>query len=95
MVMVTPRFFRSGAEFRRWLAKHHATSRELLVGFHRVATGLGGLGYRDALDAALEDLIDDCEMELVFAGERWTGKDGAREFYAKFLAAFEAARYLS
>ena len=51
--MAAPRFFKSGADFRRWLAKHHATSRELIVGFYRVTTGLGGLGYRDALDAVL------------------------------------------
>jgi len=28
-----PRFFRSPAEFRSWLEKHHATVRELWVGF--------------------------------------------------------------
>lgn len=48
-----PRFFRSGAAFRAWLEKHHARTTGLLVGFHRKASGRGGLGYPEALDAAL------------------------------------------
>ena len=48
-----PRYFTSGRDFRAWLAKHHATETVLIVGFHRVASGRGGLTYRDALDAAL------------------------------------------
>ncbi|HEY6213845.1 MAG TPA: YdeI/OmpD-associated family protein [Vicinamibacterales bacterium] len=48
-----PRYFASGTKFRRWLAAHHASRKELLVGFYRVASGRGGLTYRDALDAAL------------------------------------------
>jgi len=51
--MADPRFFRSGRAFRRWLAANHAKARELIVGFHRVSSGRGGLTYRDALDAAL------------------------------------------
>lgn len=50
---MTPRFFKSGDDFRRWLAKNNATSAALIVGFYRVATGKGGVTYRDALDAAL------------------------------------------
>ncbi len=48
-----PKYFRSGRDFRAWLATHHATEMALIVGFHRVASGRGGLTYRDALDAAL------------------------------------------
>lgn len=48
-----PRFFPSGVAFRRWLEKHHSRSVGLLVGFHRKASGRGGLGYPEALDAAL------------------------------------------
>jgi len=48
-----PRFFKSGREFRAWLAKNHGKQQALIVGFHRVATGRGGLNYREALDAAL------------------------------------------
>ena len=46
-------FFRSEAEFRKWLEKNHDTESELLVGFHRVESGKGGLAYREALDQAL------------------------------------------
>lgn len=48
-----PRFFRSPAEFRLWLEKHHATVRELWVGFYKVASGRGGLTYKEAVDEAL------------------------------------------
>jgi len=48
-----PRFFASGAAFRAWLERHHATSPGLLVGLNRVGSGRGGLTYAEALDAAL------------------------------------------
>jgi uncharacterized protein YdeI (YjbR/CyaY-like superfamily) len=46
-------FFKTPAEFRRWLSKHHASEAELLVGFYRKDTGLGGITYAEALDEAL------------------------------------------
>ena len=70
----------------RWLA--HVTNEEKLFVPHSEAEG------KAALEAALQAFIDDCEMELVFTSERWTGKDGAREFYAKFLAAFEGMQWV-
>jgi len=48
-----PRFFKSQPDFRAWLEKHHATDRELWVGFYRKASGKGGLAYLDAVDEAL------------------------------------------
>ena len=51
--MAAPRFFTSGDAFRRWLAAHHGSSTELVVGFYRVASGRGGLTHREALDTAL------------------------------------------
>lgn len=48
-----PRFFRSGAAFRAWLARHHRRLAGLRVGFHRKPSGKGGLTYPEALDAAL------------------------------------------
>ena len=75
------------AEIReQWLA--HVTNEEKLFIPHTEAEG------KAALDAALESFIDDCEMELVFASERWTGKDGAQKFYAEFLAAFEGMQWV-
>jgi uncharacterized protein YdeI (YjbR/CyaY-like superfamily) len=50
---MTPRYFTSPAEFRRWLAGHHATERELLVGFYKKASGKPGISYKDAVDEAL------------------------------------------
>ena len=50
---MTPVFFKSAAEFRRWLAAHHATERELLVGFYKKASGIAGISYQEAVDEAL------------------------------------------
>ena len=50
---MTPRYFKSGAEFRRWLDKHHDAARELWVGFYNKASGKGGLTYPEAVDEAL------------------------------------------
>jgi uncharacterized protein YdeI (YjbR/CyaY-like superfamily) len=50
---VAPKFFKSGAEFRRWLDKHHAKTGELLLGFHKTSSGKAGLTYQQALDEAL------------------------------------------
>jgi uncharacterized protein YdeI (YjbR/CyaY-like superfamily) len=47
-----PAFFQSAADFREWLDRRHATARELLVGFHRKASGRG-ITYPEALDEAL------------------------------------------
>jgi uncharacterized protein YdeI (YjbR/CyaY-like superfamily) len=46
-------FFKTAAEFRRWLAAHHATETELLVGFYKKASGTPGIGYKEAVDEAL------------------------------------------
>ena len=48
-----PRFFKSQADFRAWLERHHARDRELGVGFYRKASGKGGLAYLEAVDEAL------------------------------------------
>jgi len=50
---VQPRFFSSAKQFRAWLESHHATERELLVGFHKVGSGKASVTYPEALDAAL------------------------------------------
>jgi uncharacterized protein YdeI (YjbR/CyaY-like superfamily) len=48
-----PTFFQSETTFRKWLEKNHNRETELLVRFHRVNSGQGGLTYRQALDQAL------------------------------------------
>ena len=45
--------FPSGAAFRRWLSRHHATETELLVRLFKVHARHRGMGYREALDEAL------------------------------------------
>ncbi len=47
------RFFKSGDAFRRWLATHAGTARELVVGFYKKSSGHPGLTYAEALDQAL------------------------------------------
>jgi uncharacterized protein YdeI (YjbR/CyaY-like superfamily) len=53
VVVTVPTFFRTSAAFRKWLEKNHDRTPELLIGFHRVDSGRGGLTYREALDEAL------------------------------------------
>jgi uncharacterized protein YdeI (YjbR/CyaY-like superfamily) len=48
-----PTFFATAADFRRWLAAHHANSDELLVGFYKRGSKHAGMTYREALDQAL------------------------------------------
>jgi uncharacterized protein YdeI (YjbR/CyaY-like superfamily) len=51
--MIQPTFFTSPARFRTWLEQNHERVSELLIVFHRVKSGKGGLSYREALDEAL------------------------------------------
>jgi len=50
---MTARYFKTAADFRRWLAAHHASERELLVGFYKKASGTPGISYKEAVDEAL------------------------------------------
>jgi uncharacterized protein YdeI (YjbR/CyaY-like superfamily) len=52
-VSESPRFFESEAAFRRWLAVHHESAPELLVGFWKKATGRPSIDWPQARDAAL------------------------------------------
>lgn len=48
-----PIYFASAAEFRAWLDQHHATERELVVGFHKRATGHPSMTWPESVDEAL------------------------------------------
>jgi uncharacterized protein YdeI (YjbR/CyaY-like superfamily) len=48
-----PRFFADEAAFRRWLADHHETADELLVGFWKKASGKPSIDWPQARDQAL------------------------------------------
>ena len=39
--------------FRKWLAAHHATEKELLVGFHRKGSGTPSITWPESVDEAL------------------------------------------
>ncbi len=45
--------FKTAADFRRWLEKHHARVPELLLGFYKKSSGKGGLTYPEAVDELL------------------------------------------
>lgn len=46
-------FFESPDAFRDWLEEHHEQATELLVGFHKKATGWPSLTWPEAVDQAL------------------------------------------
>ena len=51
--MPDPIYFASPSDFRDWLDEHHATSTELLVGFHKKATGRPTMTWPESVDEAL------------------------------------------
>jgi uncharacterized protein YdeI (YjbR/CyaY-like superfamily) len=50
---MTPRFFRSPLELRKWFAKNHTTAKELLVGFYKKRTGKPSITWPESVDEAL------------------------------------------
>jgi uncharacterized protein YdeI (YjbR/CyaY-like superfamily) len=50
---MTPTYFESASAFRAWLETHHATERELFVGFYKLGSGKRSLTHPEALDEAL------------------------------------------
>ncbi|MEO7521011.1 MAG: YdeI/OmpD-associated family protein, partial [Gemmatimonas sp.] len=48
-----PRFFSTPAKWRAWLAKHHESSAEMIVGFYKNATGKPSITWPESVDQAL------------------------------------------
>lgn len=48
-----PLFFAAPADFRVWLAEHHATARELWVGFQKKGSGRPSITWPESVDEAL------------------------------------------
>jgi uncharacterized protein YdeI (YjbR/CyaY-like superfamily) len=48
-----PRFFPSPEAFRRWLAAHHQTAPDLLVGFYKKGSGKPSITWPESVDEAL------------------------------------------
>lgn len=51
--MPTPRFFETASAFRAWLEVNAASESELLVGFHKVASGRPCMSWSESVDEAL------------------------------------------
>ena len=50
---VKPTFFRTPADFRKWLRKNCATAQELWVGFYKVGCGKPSITWPESVDEAL------------------------------------------
>ncbi|MEP6743703.1 MAG: YdeI/OmpD-associated family protein [bacterium] len=50
---MTPKFFKSPSDFRNWLERYHAVSKELLVGFYKKGTGKPSITWPESVDEAL------------------------------------------
>ena len=48
-----PRFFKTPADFRHWLQRHHATTDELLVGYYKRNSGTPSITWPESVDEAL------------------------------------------
>jgi uncharacterized protein YdeI (YjbR/CyaY-like superfamily) len=48
-----PIFFESPSELRTWLEQHHASEKELLVGFHKKSAGRPSITWPELVDEAL------------------------------------------
>jgi uncharacterized protein YdeI (YjbR/CyaY-like superfamily) len=48
-----PTFFVTPADFRAWLAEHHASADALLVGFWKKGSGKPSIDWPEARDQAL------------------------------------------
>jgi uncharacterized protein YdeI (YjbR/CyaY-like superfamily) len=50
---VTPTFFSSATDLRKWFAAHHATVKELWVGYYRKGSGTPSVTWPESVDQAL------------------------------------------
>jgi uncharacterized protein YdeI (YjbR/CyaY-like superfamily) len=48
-----PRFFPTADDFRAWLEQHHASTTEVVVGFHKKQTGRPSMTWTESVRAAL------------------------------------------
>ena len=76
--MGKPKYFKSPADFRRWLEQHHRSSKELWVGFHKKSTGRASLTWPESVDEALcfgwidglRKTVDDASYAIRFSPRR-------------------------
>ncbi len=53
MIASNVTFFKTPAEFRKWLAKYESTAQELWVGFHKKDSGKPSITWPESVDEAL------------------------------------------
>jgi uncharacterized protein YdeI (YjbR/CyaY-like superfamily) len=53
MATTAPTFFPTPADLRKWFRRHHATAKELWVGFYKVGTGKPSITWPESVDEAL------------------------------------------
>ena len=71
---VSPNFFATPAEFRAWLEAHHASVKELWVGFYKKDSGKPSITWPESVDEALcfgwidglRKSIDDASYKIRF-----------------------------
>ena len=85
-----PTFFPTPGEFRAWLARHHDSARELVVGFHKKDSGKPSITWPESVDEALcygwidgvRRRIDDASYSIRFtprkARSNWSAVNVAR-----------------
>jgi uncharacterized protein YdeI (YjbR/CyaY-like superfamily) len=92
-----PRFFKTPAAFRAWLQKNHASSPELLVGFHKRDTGKPSITWPQSVAEALcfgwidgvRRRIDDESYTIRFTPRRVSSRWSAINI--RMIAELEAA----
>jgi uncharacterized protein YdeI (YjbR/CyaY-like superfamily) len=50
---VNAKFFKTPSAFRKWLAAHHSSSKELWVGFYKKGSGKPSIDWPESVDEAL------------------------------------------
>jgi uncharacterized protein YdeI (YjbR/CyaY-like superfamily) len=50
---MTPTFFKTPSDFRKWLAKNHTNTTELLVGFRKKGSGKPSITWPESVEEAL------------------------------------------
>ena len=53
MLATNIKFFKSPAEFRKWLEKNHTSAQELWVGYYKKGTGKPSMTWPESVDEAL------------------------------------------
>lgn len=50
---MSPKFFKTPSTFRKWLEAHHASAKELSVGFYKKGSGKTSITWPESVDEAL------------------------------------------